>query len=75
MSLKVSRKALSGTDFTSSGFSVYGPQNLPLVGKDHVLGRITIILVTKTKNVFLFIFPNGPDPARFCVLVTDVSRE
>lgn len=75
MSLEVSRKALAGTDLMSSGFSVYGSQNLPLVGKDHVLGRITIILVMKTKNVFLFIFPNGPDPARFCVLLTDVSRE
>lgn len=75
MSLEVSRKALAGTDFMSSGFSVYGSQNLPLVGKDHVLGRITIILVMKTKNVFLFIIPNGPDPARFCVLLTDVSRE
>lgn len=73
--LEVSRKALAGTDLMSSGFSVYGSQNLPLVGKDHVLGRITIILVMKTKNVFLFIFPNGPDPARFCVLLTDVSRE
>lgn len=74
-SLEVSRKVLAGTDLVSSGFSIYGSENLPLVGKDHVLGRITIILVTKTKNVFLFIFPNGPDPARFCVLVTDVSRE
>lgn len=75
MSLEVSRKALAGTVLMSSGFSVYGSQNLPLVEKDHVLGRITIILVMKTKNVFLFIFPNGPDPARFCVLLTDVSRE
>lgn len=75
MSPEVSRKALTGTELVSSGFSVYGSQNLLLVGKDHVLGRITVILVTKTKNVFLFIFPNGPDPARFCVLVTDVSRE
>lgn len=74
-SLEVSRKALAGTDLMSSGFSLYGSQNLPLVGKDHVLGRITIIFVRKTKNVFLFIFPNGLDPARFCVLVTDVSRE
>lgn len=72
MNLEVSRKAFAGTDFMSSGFSVYGSQNLPLVGKDHVLGRMTIILVMKTKNVFLFVFPNGPDPARFCVLVTDV---
>lgn len=45
------------------------------MGKDHVLERITISLVKKTKNVFLFIFPNGPDPVRFCVLVTDVFRE
>jgi len=75
MSLEVSRNSLAGIDLVCSVLCVYSSQNLTPVGKDHVLERITIILVKKTKKVFLFIFPNGPDPARFCVLVTDVSCE
>lgn len=75
MTLEFSRNTASGTDLVSSGFFVYDSQSLTPVGKDHVLERITVILVKKTKNVFLFIFPNGPDPVRFCVLVTDVFCE
>lgn len=56
MSLEVSTKTLAGTDLMSSCFSIYGSQNLPLVGKNHVLGRITVILVTKTKSVFFVYF-------------------
>lgn len=33
MSLEVSTKTLAGTDLMSSCFSIYGSQNLPLVGK------------------------------------------
>lgn len=69
--MSVFRNTLAGIDPVCSVFCVY----LSPVGKDHVLERITIILVKKTKKVFLFIFLNGPDPARFCVLVTDVSCE